>query len=684
MIRRITVGLVALLSVSPLLGCETDEGLTLKFDRSAVDPSEHVFPSDRYRGDETLDSFSELQLETLPFLRQLGRGGEPAYAGTGAIRIAFTEAETDPTRWLDEDTLAAGIRLYRTSTSTPVLVPIAQFERDQRNNTVIFRPRAPLPPGEYSVIVEDGVLKTRAGASVGPSADYRRVIRDGDPLTDATFGTVISVDTQVDRRSDTIAFFSFSVVDDTSTGLLLREYLRGERPVDQDGEDVTIGVTPWSPLQGRQISAIDATVLANDAKTVAAYFAAAGLSDLPNDAIGRVVTGRIATPNFVSDPIDQLLEIATNQTFKGRVRAAPFGVANPLSLSESTPSRALPYLMLLPVVPAGDPVPIAVAIHGVSRQKEDWLAAANAICAAGYGVIAIDLYQHGARQFDIAIAEGGYSSKLDPALALLGTRFPDPFINPTFLARTRDKLRQSVGDQLALIRLLVDADGINPVIDLDGDGAPDSYGAVSVLGTSLGAMLATVIGAISPDVERVFLNVPGGPINQVIVDSPSLSTQLNALIYLVANASGFGLLAGTDTPMLPHSGPREIFSRVAEVILGPIDPNTYAGALLDGRLGNAKPKVLVQFASNDLVITKDNNRRFAWALEAGGSQDSGLVHLKPVMFDLDLPVVEGGSGTLPAAGVTQFSGGHGLLFDFADPAVTAAAQGELVKFLAGP
>ncbi|MFT7625767.1 MAG: hypothetical protein ACI9WU_004958, partial [Myxococcota bacterium] len=41
-------------------------------------------------------------------------------------------------------------------------------------------------------------------------------------------------------------------------------------------------------------------------------------------------------------------------------------------------------------------------------------------------------------------------------------------------------------------------------------------------------------------------------------------------------------------------------------------------------------------------------------------------------------------GTLPPVGVTQFSGGHGLLFDFADPAVTAAAQSELVKFLAGP
>src|SRR5690606_36512758 len=107
------------------------------------------------------------------------------------------------------------------------------------------------------------------------------------------------------------------------------------------------------------------------------------------------------------------------------------------------------------------------------------------LARAGVALVAIDAYQHGARQHDIALPEGGFSDKLDVALAAAGVAFPDPFVNPTFLARTRDKLRQTVVDAMALVRVVSEADGTRPEIDLDGDGVGDAFGGVYVVGNSL-------------------------------------------------------------------------------------------------------------------------------------------------------------------------------------------------------
>ncbi len=674
-------GAIAALALALALGACQERTLTVGFDRGAEDLTEHVYPTDRYRGDELIDAFSERQLLTLPFLRQLGDTHRDGFGAATAIRLPFTPSPDDAGGWIAQGGLDNAIRVYRTSSDPPRRVPLGAVRVDPRSNTVTATPLAPWEAGTYAVAVVSGAVHSRDGTEAITSSDYARVQRDGDPLTDGAFGAVAAVDEDIRARTDTIAFFTFTVTDDTRQLALLARYVDGKVPVDRGGADELLDITPLFPADVREIAVGDAHVVAQTPHEVAAYFAAAGAAGLPTDAIDRVVVGALATPNFVSDTVYDEQALYTNGTFLARNPLVAFTTDNPLSLSAAAPSRVIPYLAVFPRVHA-DPPPVAVALHGISRQKEDWLTAANALCAAGHVVVAIDFYQHGARQADIAVPEGDFAAKLDPVLAVAGQRFPDPFIDTTFLARTRDKLRQSIVDVLALIRVVAAADGASPLIDLDGDAVPDDYGAIHLVGHSLGSILGTAIAAVSPDVDRAVLSVPGGSLLEILEESPALHSDVDVLLYLTANAPGFGLLAGQERAMLPDDGARQLFDRVAETILATVDPLTFAPAVLSGDLGNARPRVLVQLALRDLVVPNSTNARLVRALAAGADDTASFPQIPPVALDLGLPTWQ--SDAPPLDGVASFDGVHQLLLDWSDPAVTAAAQAQMVEFLTAP
>lgn len=672
------------LAVALLAACgEDDVGVTLLFDRGTTDPTVHPFPSDQYMGDVVLDGFSESQTALLPFLRQLRFTAQTGWSPATALRIPFTPVRDEPDRWIDLDTVDDAVRVFRLDDEGATRVALGEIVYRDASGALIVRPRAPWAAGTHAVAVLEGRLATRGGGAVARSADASRIRTAGDPETNEAFAAVADADPDITNRGDTLAFWTFTVVDATGQMALLGAYIDGKVPVDRAGADEILDITPIMPVEGRELAVGGARVLAEGDAALTALFTASGVEALPRDKIGKIVGGAIATPVFVSDPQPSLEALFLNHTFLGRNPLVPFQPSNPLSLSRATPSRLLPYVMVIPKQHA-TPMPVLVAIHGVDRGKEDWLAFANAACATGHALIAIDLYQHGARQADIDVPEGDFSGKVDPILLAQGIAFPDPFINPTFLARTRDKLRQSVVDQLALIRLLSAGDGANPLIDFDGDAAPDTIGPIRVVGQSLGAMVATVVVALSPAIDRVILNVPGGVLAQIVGDSPRISKDLDVLVYAVANAAGIGLLAGSERVMVPDGPERELFTRVAETITAAVDPLVYAPAVVSGRLGNAGPRVLVQLAHKDDVVPNNANTRFAQALAAGADLASDVPQVTPVLFPLDLVVVDAQQlPTLPIA-ITQFEGGHGFLLDFTDVAVTSAAQAQAATFLAVP
>jgi alpha-beta hydrolase superfamily lysophospholipase len=657
--------------LTAMLGCDTAP-VELLFSRQAPDPASHVFPTDTYRSDSGLDRFTETQLSNLPFLRQL----QPvaAWAPTTALRIPFTPAFDDPDQWVNPTSITDALTVYRL---TPLeAVPLGEVRLEPHVNAVTLWPRAPWAPGRYAVLVRNGP-RTRGGTPITASPDQREVMNQGDPTTDAAFAAVDRVD-PIAGRGDTLAFWTFTVADATSDVAWLKAYVEGLAPVDRAGTDAVVALSPLMPAEGRGLAVGGARNLAEGDEAISALFAAVGADALPHDAIGRVVAGAISTPVFISDPRPDPSALATSQTFVARDPSRPFSADNPLSLSTSTPTRLLPYLMAIPKVHAPD-LPVIIALHGISRSKTDWIAFANAACAAGHAIIGIDLYQHGDRQADIEVPEGGFTARLDPVLEAAGIAFPDPFFNPTFLARTRDKLRQSLVDHLALLRLLRAGDGENPLIDFDGDGLPDAHGPLRLIGHSLGAMLATAIVATSPEIDRAVLSAPGAHLAQLVTDSPRLGKDIDLLIYATANAPGFGLLAGSAARLVPGSAARALHTQVAETLLAPADPAPFASALVDGRLG-ASARVLVQLPATDDVVPTSAQRRFALAFAEAASADREVTLVGDDHLDLDLePSMTPGPLTL-----APLSGGHGVLLDFVDPTATAFAQRQAATFLAAP
>ena len=658
-----------------LAACDESQDVTLLFARQSPDPTQHVFPSDEYRGAAVIDAFSEVQVAALPFLRQLRATFQTAWAPTTGIRIPFTRVD-DPARWIDLDSVPEAVRLYRVDVTPPKAVSLGETRHQQRTNALLIRPRAPFSPGRYAVVVLDR-LATRGGGKVNRSADQALVARDGDPLTDSDFAAIGAIDPDVTARADTLAFWTFTVADPTVSLALLKQIVDGELEIDKAGENDTLDVTAINPAQERELAVGGAQVIAQDDAVIAAVYEAVGLTGAPTDKIGKIIGGAISTPVFVSDPTPDTAALFLNGTFVARNPTQPFSPTNPLAASRATPTRLLPYLMFIPKTHAPE-LPVIVAIHGISRTKEDWLAFANTACAAGHALIAIDLYQHGSRQANIDVPEGNFSTKVDPVLQAAGIAFPDPFLNPTFIGRTRDKLRQSIVDQLALIRLLAAGDGANPLIDFDGDDTPDHFGPIRLLGHSLGGILAVSIAAVSPDIDRVVLAAPGSHLTQIINDSPRLGKDIDLLMYATANATGIGILADSERRLTPDGGEREVFSQVLETILADIDPATYATALVLGSLGNA-PRILVQFSYGDDVVTNLANVRLAQALAS--TDDAAAVALYgDELFPLGVPT----STTSARVTIRQYAGIHGLLLDAVDPAVTATAQQHAATFFAAP
>lgn len=672
-------------------GCtQVDGPIELRFDRSAPSVTDHPFPDDRYVDPDTgvIFGFTDVQLAALPFLIHLPLSAQVGWWSGTQLRLPVTPAPAQPARWVDPESVPAAVGLFRLGPDgVATEVPLADHRVARHTNTITVRAAAPLAPGTtYGLVVRDGALQTRGGRPVLASDDYSTIREEGDPATDQSFAAVADADPTIGGREDTLAYVEVTIADHTGQLALLAAYIDGKAPVDRLGDEELLDVTPLLPIEQAEIAAGGTQLLAAGAGAVGAFYEAVGLAGVPTAGIGRITAGLVSTPSFISADVPAAEALFTNGTFLGRDPALPFHPGNPLSLSAVTPFRTVPWLAFFPEL-APDPPPAVVAIHGFGLSRESFFTLASALCSGGHAVIAIDNYQHGARQHDIDVPEGGVTSKVDPTLAALGVAFPDPFINPTFLARSRDKVRQSVADQLALVRLLAAADGTVPAIDLDGDGGGDAYGPVSVVGESLGGIVGTMVAAVSPHVHRVVLNVPGAALPAIVHDSPWLGHDTDLLMLATGGADGIGLMAGTGEPLLPDSEAREVYDIVAETVVAAADAGTFAEHVATGALGGASPRALVQVASEDTVIPRDASRRFVRALAAGLEEPLPLLvdgALNQAWFDLGgLPERDPALGFGPAA-VAIFPGDHAFLIDLVDPAVTAAAQTQVVQFLVEP
>ncbi len=365
---------------------------------------------------------------------------------------------------------------------------------------------------------------------------------------------------------------------------------------------------------------------------VAAFYGAVeaqtGIS-FPYDAVGGVLTGAFISPNFISHPLAGHFEKGQDGKF------IQFG------------DNTVPFIL---VVPKGTgPFPVAIFQHGFTRTKMDALAIANTFASVGIATISMDLVLHGDRAGDYMNNETGElvpDGQLDPSGAL--------FLNLAYIRTARDNIRQSNLDQMMLVKMLQTG------IDYTEDGVLDLLPAgFTYTGQSLGGMTGTNLMALEPAIKAAVLNVPGGNISALLINSPTFAPVINA--KLAEN----GIVAGT--PQYNQ------FWLLAQTVIDAADPINYAPYVLSGDLSGTTKYVLMQEAIGDTVVPNLSTDALARAF------GSAFPQVEPVVSSIF------GMSTSPAgvaSGLFQFdTPNHGFLLNNEDPQFTYAGQVQTVTYI---
>lgn len=176
--------------------------------------------------------------------------------------------------------------------------------------------------------------------------------------------------------------------------------------------------------------------------------------------------------------------------------------------------------------------PAVIFQHGLTRNRLDAVAVADAYASQGYVVVSIDLPLHGVTDATSPLyqASNELTFNLDvvnnSTLAAGADGNIDPsgvhFVNLPSPITSRDNLRQGAVDLLALVRSLGD-------LDLDGDQAGDiDTTQVHFVGHSLGGIVGGVFlgTAAASEVQTSLLAMSGGGVARTIFESPAFGPRI--------------------------------------------------------------------------------------------------------------------------------------------------------------
>lgn len=222
--------------------------------------------------------------------------------------------------------------------------------------------------------------------------------------------------------------------------------------------------------------------------------------------------------------------------------------------------RTIPVLMSVPNAASGVTMPasgwpVAIFQHGITQDRTNLLAIADALAAAGYAGIAIDLPLHGvtdaASPFKTPI-ERTFDLDLDQDGAIDGSGAY--YMNLANLSVARDNVRQSTSDLITLYNAL---DTL--------EGASIDHERVAFIGHSLGTIASFGFLDSNLTLESVTLAMPGGGIAQLLSHSPAFGQEIRDAL-----AS-----AGIE----PDSAAYESFLLAAQTVLDDADPLNYAASV---------------------------------------------------------------------------------------------------------
>jgi hypothetical protein len=251
-----------------------------------------------------------------------------------------------------------------------------------------------------------------------------------------------------------------------------------------------------------------------------------------------------------------------------------------------------------------DPLATVLYGHGIGGDYTNAYQLINLYRQPKFVILAIDALHHGEHP-----TNSTQSAAVSSVLNFFALDVASQTINAL---NARDHFRQSTYDKLQLIQLL-HQDG-----DLDGDGQNDvNTEQLGYYGLSLGGIMGVELLALESRIRASILVVSGAKLVTVLTEGDLIGDFLPVIYQLVGGQEVF-----------------ETFIPLAQVLIDPADPATYAPFILHQRLDDsAPPHLLMQMAMNDEVVPNAANRALARALL--------IPHAQPHASDISfLPSVE--------------------------------------------
>ena len=674
-------------------------------------------------------------LEALAYENIYEVGGTNAVAGVNApIYIRFTTS-------LDPATVnGANIKVFQVTPDTPSptstennrlaftdVTGMFSFVYSAGSSDVSLFPNFPLLPGtRYVYLVSTRVKDAVTGGSVSSSVYFdalKSTVALGGPFAalepiraNVLVGGQIALSGYAKTMDDLIAAPATTTVGSRNEIALLGRFITttaGFVPADPVNNPVTSLLPVESALRAFAAGAglpgglpgkswigaglNIATVNTPAGLTPQLYWTSLGAGTAPA-SVGAVVTGTIASADISMNPVQVHNNPGTiNQNVPFGTYSAATSVVQPFRDPGTRQltgyyytDRQIPFVYIAPAATLATPLPaggwpLVIFQHGINHQKEDVVAVAGTLTAAGFAVVAIDLPLHGELRFP------GH---------LTGTQWGQDFIALGAPLAARSNVQQAAFN-LNRLELVLKTPSFSPAFVAMGfaslgANAPNPAIMPKYVSLSLGSIVGAYYLAGNTSVSafpaapysqatlngdmKGLLNVPGGRVAYLLRDSVSFGPAIDAGLAAKGIVKGtpayiqfFLLTQSAFDPVDPATMTTPLPNLLA--ILDPTHPHPALPSRLSGR-------VLIQEATSttfdangvatngDLVIPNSSTRYLGNAL--GGRGVLGAPEALAVAPGFDqLSYL---NGHLPSSFMFTLSGG-GIVPKVAPAASPAALTG---------
>jgi hypothetical protein len=637
--------------------------------------------------------------EALAYVNKYEMGGTSAVSGVNAPIYIHFNGPLDPAT-----VTSANIKVFQTTTSTTIdpggltengaldfadVTGLFTIKYTAGGTDLFLFPNFPLLPGaKYLYVVTSRVKDAASGKAVSNSP---------------VFNALKSIFPLVGPFSQLEAVRDNAYTDTTKTAIKFSGYAKVMNDLIAKSATTTIASRDDIALMGRFITTgagFVQTDAANSATRIPmesalrSFAAGAGLGGLPGKTwtnsiagpttlppaafwsaipgagsapatAGAVVIGTFNSAELSMDPVivKAPANVATMDlsTVSGAYNPAAgvvqaFRSGNNLTGFYHTTS-SVPFVYIAPTTPNGK---VVIFQHGITGQKEQAVAVAGALTAAGFAVVAIDLPLHGALSPTHKLQAGDSTTVIVEKQALWGQDFMA--IGAPLAARSNV---QQAAFNLNRLELTIKTGGF---VGVAGTVAPPSE--MKYVGISLGSIVGAYYlagnttlnpAAVPPYTQTTldsdmkgFLSVPGGRIAYLIQNSPTFSTSVNAGLLAQANIT-------TGSPKYHQ------FFQATQSVIDPVDPATVTTPLATGLPSRLSGRIAIQEATSttfdasgvpangDLVITNPFTRYFGNAL--GGREVLGTAGAAVAPGYKQLGYVGGASPRIPSSFMLTLTGG---------------------------